>query len=101
GGGQQVAPHVGQQGQARFGRGIPFIGDIVGRAREVVDGHDGRAQGRRTQPGGDREVLVVPDGARQGGRRWIVGSVGPVGRGRLAGWGHGRDVGSDMHSGRN
>ena len=36
-----------------------------GRAGEVIDGRDGRAQARRAQPRGDREVLVVID--RSGG----------------------------------
>ena len=38
-----------------------FVGQVVGTAREAVDGHDGRTQMRRHQAGRDRKILVVTD----------------------------------------
>ena len=42
--------------------GIAFVGDVVGGAREMVDRGNRAPVARRQQEGGDREVLVMPDG---------------------------------------
>ena len=64
-------PRAGRRGRrpgrrgARAGRRVAFVGDVVGGAREAIDRGDRRAQPRRAQPGGDREVLVVVDAHRR------------------------------------
>ena len=45
-------------------RGVAFVGDVVGGAREAVDRRDRRAQRRRAQQRGDGKVLVVVDAHR-------------------------------------
>ena len=41
------------------GAGLAFVGQVVGGAGEVVNGHHGRPQMRWTQDGGDRKVFVM------------------------------------------
>jgi len=57
----EISAKRGQVGEARVGRRIAFIGDVVGRAGEAVDRNDRRTKLRRTQPGGHRKVFVVID----------------------------------------
>ena len=46
-----------------FGRGgVAFVGDVVGAAREGVDGLDRGHQAARQQEGGNREILVMLNG---------------------------------------
>jgi hypothetical protein len=55
----QVGAKCGQIGQALRGRGVALVGQVIGRAREAVDGDDGRPQRRRAQQRRDREIFVM------------------------------------------
>ena len=53
-----------QPGEPLCGRGIAFVGNVVGAAGETVDRLDRPAQMRRNEEGGNGKVLVVIDGHR-------------------------------------
>ena len=50
--------------QALGGRGVAFVGDVVGGACKPIDSGYRRAQARRAQPAGDREIFIVIDAVR-------------------------------------
>ena len=93
GDGHQVGVVGGQVGQAGGGRGVAFVGNVVGRAGEAIDGRDGLAQVRRAQHGRDREILVM--GYRRGprGNVRLRGLLKWLWRGSCSGWGCGRYFG--------
>ena len=62
----ELPPIAVQRGEPPGGRMFPFVGEIVGAAREPVDGLDRLAQRLWQQHRGDREVFVVGDGHGEG-----------------------------------
>ena len=52
--------------ETRGRRRVAFVGEIVGVAREAIDGGHRRAQLRGHEQRGDREVFVVVDRGDQG-----------------------------------
>ncbi|MPN00109.1 hypothetical protein SDC9_147303 [bioreactor metagenome] len=58
----QFCAVVAQVLQARFGRCIPFVGQVVGCAGKTVDGGNRLAQMGRAQQGRDGKVLVMRHG---------------------------------------
>jgi hypothetical protein len=61
-GGVQISAKLGQITQPLRRRRGPFIGDVICRSGELVDGHHGWPQGRRAQHRGNGEIFVVVNG---------------------------------------
>ena len=56
---QQIFFKSLQLAQATVGIRVPLVGDIVGGAGKVINGHHRWAQTWRAQPRGDGEVFVM------------------------------------------
>ena len=67
---------IAQQRKALRVTALSLVGEVVGRARERVDGLHGGAKARGQQPGRDREILVMIDGQRAGKRLNFLEYIG-------------------------